>query len=69
MLTGAYFGEIEIINKTPRRFTTCAAVATDFLTLSKQIFETYIIEEYPEIVMEMQDIAIEREKRILMAYN
>lgn len=61
MLTGAYFGEIEIINKTPRNFTTSASQCCEFLTLSKQIFETYVIEEYTEILQEMREVAYQRE--------
>jgi CRP-like cAMP-binding protein len=42
MLVGAYFGEIEILFKTVRKFTVASNVYTEFLTLEKAIFETYI---------------------------
>ena len=34
-----------------------SVVATEFLTLSKQVFETYIIEEYPNVLQEMTEVA------------
>ena len=42
-------------------FTVMSSTQSDLLTLSKQIFETYIIEEYPEILKEMSDLSIQRE--------
>ena len=40
---------------------------SDFLIMSKQIFEEIIINEYPEVYEEMTLIACEREKRISSA--
>ena len=34
-----------------------SVVATEFLTLSKQVFETYITEEYPNVLQEMTEVA------------
>jgi len=45
-------------------FTVMSSTQSDLLTLSKQIFETYIIEEYPEILKEMSDLSIQREQRV-----
>lgn len=64
MIEGCYFGDIEIIFKRKRKFTVISAVDSDFLTLSKNIFEEIIIRDYPEIYEEMTMIAYEREKRI-----
>jgi CRP-like cAMP-binding protein len=49
MLKGAYFGEIEIIFKRVRSSTVSSRIESHFLTLSKQIFDSLIREEYPEI--------------------
>ena len=43
MLEGGYFGEIDIIFKRTRSYTTRSAVDTDFLTLSKTLFEEVIV--------------------------
>jgi len=67
MLNGAYFGEIEILDKTLRKFVVTAAVHSEFLTLSRQIMETLIWDEYPEVREEMIFLALERKKRIKMA--
>jgi hypothetical protein len=44
---GSYFGEIELIRNIPRLFSVISSENSEFLMLSKQIFETYIIEDYP----------------------
>ncbi len=67
MTAGGYFGDIDIIYKRQRTFTVRSHVDTDFLTLSKQIFEDVLVVEYPEVFQEMAVIAFEREKRIRLA--
>ena len=67
MLTGAYFGEIEIIKKCTRMFTVKATLPSDFLTLQKAVFENYIEGEYKEIFAEMVFIAERRLEKIKMA--
>lgn len=42
MIQGCYFGDIDIIFKTKRMYTVISAVDSDFLTLSKQIFEDIV---------------------------
>ena len=64
MIQGCYFGDIDIIFKRKRKCSVISAVDSDFLTLSKQIFEDIIIKDYPEIYEEMTMVAYEREKRI-----
>lgn len=64
MIEGCYFGDIEIIFKRKRKYSVISAVDSDFLTLSKQIFEDVVIKEYPEIYEEMTMVSFEREKRI-----
>ena len=44
-----------------------SVVATEFLTLSKQVFETYIIEEYPNVLQEMTEVAELRDQKIRQA--
>ena len=67
MIVGSYFGEIEVIRCIPRLFSVKAAVKTDFLTLSKQIFETYVVEDFPDIYEEMEKVAILRQEKISVA--
>lgn len=64
MIEGGYFGDIDIIFKRKRRFSVISAAESDFLTLSRPIFEDKVLKEYPEIYEEMTMIAYEREKRI-----
>jgi CRP-like cAMP-binding protein len=64
MIEGCYFGDIDIIFKRKRKVSIISAVDSDFLTLSKQIFEDIVVKEYPEIHEEMTMVAYEREKRI-----
>jgi len=64
MLEGGYFGEIDIIFKRTRSFSTRSAVDTDFLTLSKTIFEEVVVNDYPEVYEEMYLVAYERLKRL-----
>lgn len=60
MIEGAYFGEIDIIFRRTRTFTAIASTDTDFLTLSRQIFDDVIVKDFPDIYEEMQMIAFER---------
>ena len=67
MIAGGYFGDIDIIVRRSRNYTVISLEDSDFLTLSKQIFEEVIINDYPEVYEEMQQVAYEREKRIKTA--
>lgn len=67
MIDGAYFGEIDIIFRRLRKFTVIASTESEFLTLSKQIFEDTIVKEFPEVYEEMTMLAYERDKRIKIA--
>ena len=64
MIEGCYFGDIDIIFRRKRKYSVISSEDSDFLTLSKQIFEDIIIRDYPEIHEEMSVVAYEREKRI-----
>ncbi len=64
MIEGGYFGDLDVIFRRKRRYSIIATIDSDFLTMTKQIFEDVIIKEYPEVYEEMTLIAIEREKRI-----
>lgn len=52
ILPGAFFGEIEVIEKGLRRFTVVAEINSKMLVMSAQCFE-YILEEYPKITTEI----------------
>ena len=67
MIEGGYFGDLDIIFKRKRRYSMLSTANSDFLTMTKQIFEDVIIKEYPEVYEEMTLIAIEREKKIQSA--
>ena len=64
MIQGSYFGEIEIIENTPREFNVASQENTEFLTMSKNLFE-YMMEKYPAIAVDIKNLAIERKKRII----
>lgn len=67
MVCGGYFGDLDIIFKRKRRYSIISCMDSDFLTMTKSIFETTVVKEYPEIYEEMAFIAFEREKRIQAA--
>ena len=67
MIMGSYFGEIEVIKSIPRLFSVKAADHTDFLTLSKQVFELYLTNEYPATYDEMRKVATLRQEKITIA--
>ena len=63
---GSYFGDIEVIESTPRKYTVMAAVDTDLLTLSKKLLTTIQL-EFPQIYQELATIAETRDKLNLKA--
>ncbi len=67
MIEGGYFGDLDIIFKRKRRYTMISTSESDFLIMTKQIFEEIVIKEYPEVYEEMTLVAFEREKRIQSA--
>jgi len=67
MIQGGYFGDVDIIFRRIRSLTARSNVDTDFLTLTKQIFEEVIVQDYPEVYQEMYLVAYERAKRIKVA--
>lgn len=44
-----------------------ASEYTDFLTMSKQVFELYLMNEYPATFEEMSKVAILRQEKISVA--
>ncbi len=64
MVTGSYFGEQEIMEKTKRKYTMRSERNCDLLTLTKAIFSTVIGEEYNDIYQEMQELAEERKAKL-----
>ena len=67
MIEGGYFGDMDIIFKRKRRYSMLSTTNSDFLTMTKSIFEDVITRDYPEVYEEMTLIAVEREKKIQKA--
>ena len=64
MIQGSYFGEIEIIENSPREFNVASQEHSEFLTMSRNLFD-YMMEKYPAIAVDIKNLAIERKKRII----
>lgn len=56
----SYFGEVDILLKTKRRFNCMAQTDIDVLVMSRTDFESIIPEEYPHIYDNLRDIAYKR---------
>lgn len=67
MVTGSYFGEQEIIERTKRKYTVRSERNCDLLTLTKSIFSTVIGEEYDEVYQEMRALAEQRKEKFHQA--
>ena len=67
MMEGGYFGDLDIVFKRKRRYSMISTMESDFLSMTKQIFEDVIVKDYPEVYEEMTLIATERERRIQAA--
>jgi hypothetical protein len=63
IVKGSYFGEIDIIEKQKRYYTVITGELSEFLVLSKQIYENLIVKEYPEIDSELKYVARLRKLR------
>ncbi|CAG9334631.1 unnamed protein product [Blepharisma stoltei] len=66
--SGEYFGDIGVINDTPRKYSAKAIVDCDILTMNNQLI-TYIREVFPEIWSEIELEAKEKEEYIDAAKN
>ena len=56
---GSYFGEIEVIQQIPRKFTVSAATDVELLTMNKRIL--YVIKsDFPAVYEEMKEVAATR---------
>jgi hyperpolarization activated cyclic nucleotide-gated potassium channel 1 len=58
---GSYFGEIEVMQQLPRRFTVKAVVDCEMLTMSRQLM-AYVQSEFKTIAQEMEAVATDRDK-------
>eukprot|EP01022_Parablepharisma_sp_SALTPOND_P031961 TRINITY_DN821_c0_g1_i1.p6 TRINITY_DN821_c0_g1~~TRINITY_DN821_c0_g1_i1.p6 ORF type:complete len:323 (-),score=56.12 TRINITY_DN821_c0_g1_i1:4231-5199(-) len=67
MVTGSYFGEQEIIEKTKRKYNMRSERNCDLLTLTKSIFTTVIEEEYNDIFQDMKALALQRKEMLQQA--
>jgi CRP-like cAMP-binding protein len=63
MISGSYFGEIEIILRKKRSHSLQAGVDSELFYISRQDFDGIIVKEFPHIAEEMKVTALEREKR------
>ncbi|CAG9325896.1 unnamed protein product [Blepharisma stoltei] len=68
MIKGSYFGEIEIIDKIPRKFTVMATEKCSLFVMKKQIFDTMMM-EYPSVASSVKSVAEERKRRNTKAMN
>lgn len=57
---GSYFGDIEVIEMIPRKYTTMAKTDAHLLTMNKSVV-SYIIEEFPSVSKEMKLISVKRD--------
>lgn len=62
MISGSYFGEIEIIDQTPRDCSIITEAKTELLILTKNIVDIMLV-EYPRVAVELKHVADERKKR------
>lgn len=62
MIPGSYFGEIELIENTPREFAVASQEDAELLTMSKNVFD-YMMSQYPSVAIILKKVAIERKKR------
>lgn len=58
---GSYFGDIEVIQGIPRKYSIMAAIDTDMLVMNKKLLAT-VQQEFPTIYEEMVDVATMRDK-------
>jgi CRP-like cAMP-binding protein len=63
---GSYFGDIEVIESLPRKYTVMAAVDTDLLTMGKKLLAT-VQHEFPTIYQDLVAVADTRDKLNLKA--
>ncbi|CAG9318431.1 unnamed protein product [Blepharisma stoltei] len=62
MISGSYFGEIELIEQSPREFSVLSEWKTELLILTKNIFDIMMI-EYPRVAQELKQVSEERKRR------
>ena len=62
IMAGAYFGEIELVERTARKFGVRAETFCKFLVMSSQCFE-YVLKEYPRIGTHIIKNAEKRNKK------
>jgi hyperpolarization activated cyclic nucleotide-gated potassium channel 1 len=58
---GSYFGDIEVIQGVPRKYSIMAAVDVDLLVMNKKLLAT-VQREFPNIYTDMVDVASMRDK-------
>ena len=58
---GSYFGDIEVIQGSTRKFAIMAATDTDLLVMNKKLLAT-VQQEFPGIYQDMVDVASMRDK-------
>jgi hyperpolarization activated cyclic nucleotide-gated potassium channel 1 len=68
IVTGSYFGEIELLDQVPREFSAMTEGECEFLVMSKALFET-VLKEYPKVAQRLREVAQERRLRNLAAQH
>ena len=63
MVTGAYFGDYEVIMNKPRKDTTRAKIDSRLLALSKETYKNLIESDYKEVAAKMLAEAQEKKAR------
>mmetsp|Transcript_28857 Transcript_28857/g.51417 ORF Transcript_28857/g.51417 Transcript_28857/m.51417 type:complete len:601 (+) Transcript_28857:635-2437(+) len=62
IVTGSYFGEIEMLGQVPREYSTITECYCEFLTMGRQLFDV-MLKNYPGVAKSLKDIADERKER------
>ncbi|CAG9317227.1 unnamed protein product [Blepharisma stoltei] len=65
---GSYFGDIEVIQRIPRKYTIQAGMDCDLLSMNKSLVD-FIFEEFPSVGKEMKTVAELRDKMNRRSYN
>jgi hypothetical protein len=68
IVSGSYFGEIELLDQVPRSYGTMTEKDCEFLLLSKQLLD-FTLKEYPKVADRLRVLAQERKERDLAAQH
>lgn len=66
IVTGSYFGEIEMLDQVPREFSTMCEGYCEFLLMGKKLFDS-VLKDYDYVAENFKKVAEERKRRNLAA--